>query len=618
MSSRFLFPSTSGVARLYPPAPSENVRIWVVMLVMLVVLTATAGAMAQSADDFTIVVLPDMQNYSQFYPQIFDAQTQWIAKNVASQNIRLVIGEGDLVNTATDPVQWQNVEHSIGILEQADLPYVLAIGNHDYDSNPPTTRKATIFNQHFGPSRFYGRDYYGSTNYPAGSNENFYATFTWGSKSYLILVLEFVPRSSAVAWAASVLNANQDKEVIVVTHSYLFYDGTTVDACDTQDMSKDNNGALLWTNLLSRYPNVSVVVGGHIAKNFRARRSDVGVDGNFVHQFFANWQDWTNGGNGYLRIMKFSPSLNKLSVWTYSPYTGLYLTTSADQFTLKWHNNGAPGSGLATVRGRVRSTRASGCTPISGASANINGATAVTDASGTYAINLRPGSGLTAAVTASGWNRQQQTVTLNDYFPNQVDFFLTPVVSMPCPQSSTDPSVTICSPLNGATVVSPVKVVAGTHSSAPVKYMEIWLDGKKVYVLNNQPKLSTSINMTPGLHRLTVNAFSNTLAKQSVNFSVAAVSPPCNLNTADPSVTICAPAPNSTVTSPVGIVAGTTDSTSTVTNMFIWVDGVKQWTGVGGTISTTLPMAAGTRRLTVQAKDLAGRYFQSSIYVKVQ
>jgi len=52
--------------------------------------------------------------------------------------------------------------------------------------------------------------------------------------------------------------------------------------------------------------------------------------------------------------------------------------------------------------------------------------------------------------------------------------------------------------------------------------------------------------------------------------------------------------------------------------MFIWVDGVKQWTGVGGSISTTLPMAAGTRRLTVQAKDLAGRYFQSSIYVKVQ
>ena len=144
-----------------------------------------------------------MQNYSQFYPQIFDAQTQWIAKNVASQNIRLVIGEGDLVNTASDPVQWQNVEHSIGILDQAGLPYVLAIGNHDYDSNPPTTRKATIFNQHFGPSRFYGRDYYGSTNYPAGSNENFYATFTWGSKSYLILVLEFVPRSSAVALPCS-------------------------------------------------------------------------------------------------------------------------------------------------------------------------------------------------------------------------------------------------------------------------------------------------------------------------------------------------------------------------------------------------------------------------------
>jgi hypothetical protein len=72
------------------------------------------------------------------------------------------------------------------------------------------------------------------------------------------------------------------------------------------------------------------------------------------------------------------------------------------------------------------------------------------------------------------------------------------------------------------------------------------------------------------------------------------------------------------VKSPVSIVGGARDSAATVTNMFIWVDGVKQWTGSGGTVNTSLPLPVGTHRLTLQAKDSAGRYFQSTVYVNVQ
>jgi len=118
---------------------------------------------AQSAGDFTIVVLPDTQNYSQTYPQIFDSQTQWVASNAAAQNIKLVIGEGDTVNISSNATQWANAVHSIGILDQAQIPYALAIGNHDYDTLPPTNRKATLFNQYFGPSRYSGKPYYGAT-----------------------------------------------------------------------------------------------------------------------------------------------------------------------------------------------------------------------------------------------------------------------------------------------------------------------------------------------------------------------------------------------------------------------------------------------------------------------
>ena len=323
------------------------------------------------------------------------------------------------------------------------------------------------------------------------------------------------PRNSAVAWAKSIVSSNTDKEVIVVTHSYLFYDGTTVDECDTSDMDGDNNGALLWTRLLSQFHNVSVVLSGHITKKFTARRSDVGVNGNFVHQIFANWQDWTNGGNGYLRIMHFSPSNNSIDVKTYSPYTKLNLTDSGNQFTLKWHNNGSAGSGTAHIHGRVRTSAfGASCKSISGAKVSVSGTSATTDSNGSYSLSVSPGPH-SASATATGYQGKSLAADLNDFFPNQLDFFLAPVP--PCPQSSVDPSVTICTPANGASVTSPAKVVAGTHSSAPVISLSIWLDGHKVFA-TGLSQLNTTVTMSAGAHHLAVQgingnkqAFSQTI-----------------------------------------------------------------------------------------------------------
>jgi hypothetical protein len=683
---------------------------------LLTTLFGSLPLRAQTAGDFTVVVLPDTQFYSQNYPQIFDSQTQWIANNAAAQNIQLVIGVGDIVNVGTSATQWANATHSASILDQAHVPYAFAIGNHDYDTLPPTSRTATTFNQYFGPSRYANAAYYGATNYPPGSNENFYETFTWGGRSYLILVLEFVPRNSALAWAKSVLDANTDKEVIVATHSYLYSDNTTVDECDTADMVGDNNGAMQWSKLVSQFTNISVVLSGHITNQFNARRSDVGAGGNFVHQIFANWQTWTNGGNGYFRVMQFSPSNNTINVQTYSPYTGLYLTDSGDQFTLKWHTDGTPGNGTATVTGRVRSASyGAGCSVISGATISVGGITATTDGTGRYSL-LIPPSQVSASATAAGYLASSQNVSLNDYFPNELDFFLTPVP--PCPQSATDPSVTICTPSNNSAVSSPVNVVAGTNSSNPVISLSAWLDGTNVYstssaVLNtnltisngthnlkvqgtnganqtfsqtigittptssppgscqasptvpsvnicvpannsslsspftvqaaanmanlvsnsqiwldgakvyqvNSASVNTSLSTVAGTHRLTVQSLdtSNALTKQTIYVTVSSNSPPpCTLSPVDPSVTICAPAPNSSVTSPVNISAGSTESAATVTNMYVWVDGVKHWTSSGETLNTSLPMSTGTHRVTVQAKDSTGHYFQSTEYVTVQ
>jgi len=114
---------------------------------------------------------------------------------------------------------------------------------------------------------------------------------------------------------------------------------------------------------------------------------------------------------------------SSVNVQTYSPYTGLYLTDSGDQFTLKWHNDGTPGGGTATVTGRVRSASyGAGCRVISGATVNVGGVIATTDGTGRYSLTIPP-SQVSASASATGYLGSAQNVTLNDYFPNQLDFF---------------------------------------------------------------------------------------------------------------------------------------------------------------------------------------------------
>jgi hypothetical protein len=50
-----------------------------------------------SLENFTIIVLPDTQYYSENYPWIFDNQTRWIIENIEKLNIVFVSHEGDLV-----------------------------------------------------------------------------------------------------------------------------------------------------------------------------------------------------------------------------------------------------------------------------------------------------------------------------------------------------------------------------------------------------------------------------------------------------------------------------------------------------------------------------------------
>jgi Big-like domain-containing protein len=173
----------------------------------------------------------------------------------------------------------------------------------------------------------------------------------------------------------------------------------------------------------------------------------------------------------------------------------------------------------------------------------------------------------------------------------------------PCPLNSANPSVTICTPTNGATVTSPVNIVAGTTDSATVIAMAIYVDNNLAYK-DNVSVINTNVTMSPGSHYVVVQSWDSAgnIPKTPINITVAAGGGggPCAANPNNNTLTICTPAANTTVTSPVSVVAEATSS-SPVDKFLVYVDSVLQYQQLNtSSINTSVSVSPGTHNLTVQ------------------
>jgi hypothetical protein len=593
----------------------------IVVCICVFTLAAVVGSHAlSSSDEFTVVVLPDTQFYSRSYPEIFRSQTQWIADNAAALRIKMVVGVGDVVQNGESDTQYHHAHAAVSILDRARIPYVLPVGNHDYMYSKPASRDARKFNQYFGPARYSGYTWYRG-GYPAGSNENFYATLDFDGRRYLVLALEFSPRAAALEWASQVLAANRDREVIVTTHSHVNVDDTLVGRCDyasANDMglANDNDGDEVWQNFLSRHPNIVLTLSGHV--HGVGRRSQFGVNGNLVNQVLSNYQHETRGGNGYLRILTFRPSQNRIEVRTYSPYVRAWRTDARNQFTIPMYGD-ASAAGTGYVTGHARGAD---CRELAGATVSAAGVSVHADRAGLYTLPANAPNTITVRAADSGWESALQTTPVRTATLALRDFYLRP--ALPCPLNTADRTVTICTPGSASNVTSPVLVTAGTTSSYPIRRMTLYVDGVKLYE-NPDNRIHAYFGMATGSRRVTVRATDDAGASfsRTVYFAVASTSsstsPPvteCALGTVDHTVSICTPSDDADVASPVRIVAGATSSTP-VKFIQIYVDGAPVYTTSASTLDTSISMALGTRRVTVQAKDVNDLSFKKTIYVNV-
>ena len=275
----------------------------------------------QSPWNFSVIVLPDTQFYSQSYPSIFDNQTQWIVNTEASLNTVFVTHEGDIVNVASTTSQWNNANHSMSKLDD-NVPYAVLPGNHDGTNVGSTGENLDNYNTYFPFSRFSGQPWYGGAYNNVNSNS--FELFSGGADDYLIFHFQYHPSDAVLAWANATIASYPYRRVIVTTHDYMNVDG-----------SRSTEGNHIWNNFVAAHADqVFLVLCGH--NHGEARRTDT-VNGHAVYQLLADYQEgYPNGGNGWLRILEFQPAEDKIYVKTYSPYVNQYQTDANSQFTLDY------------------------------------------------------------------------------------------------------------------------------------------------------------------------------------------------------------------------------------------------------------------------------------------
>ena len=169
------------------------------------------------------------------------------------------------------------------------------------------------------------------------------------------------------------------------------------------------------------------------------------------------------------------------------------------------------------------------------------------------------------------------------------------------------PTITIESPDTAAPVYSPIAIVATTQDPNPIYDMQVYVDGVLHYEFSGTG-LELPLGIAAGTHSLTVQSWdvAGGTYKKSETVNIKPVL-----------VTISSPTNNASLASPIQI-AASVPSDSPVYTMQVYVDSALQYQTNGTSVSTALQMISGSHLIVVQAWDVAGGTWRSSVTVNVK
>ncbi|WP_437186893.1 metallophosphoesterase [Planctomicrobium sp. SH668] len=302
-----------------------------------------------AAGGFTMLVLPDTQNYSSHFPQTFAAQTQWAVDNQESRSLACVLHLGDVTNNNTAK-EWENAVAAMNLLD-GKIPYFMALGNHDYSQGGTCKDRTTLFHDYFPLAKYNNLPNFGGVyDKEPDRFDNSYHTLDVGARKFLIVSLEFGPRGDVIRWANEVVAKHSDHEAILITHAYMHFDESRYDwktkgskqawnphsypiAKATDD--DVNDGEELWNKLIEPNEQFILTLNGHVLGDGLGRFVSKHSGDKDVTQMLVNFQMKPNGGDGWLRLLNFEPDGKTINVYDYSPVLDLTNTSSQNRFTIQ-------------------------------------------------------------------------------------------------------------------------------------------------------------------------------------------------------------------------------------------------------------------------------------------
>lgn len=279
--------------------------------------------------------------------EYIESMINWIIGNREEQKINYVITLGDLTQQSYT-AEWDYVRDQFYRLYGV-VPFMLTPGNHDrrdpevkqmtehgYDIWPEELRKNAYFHEIFGDEIYRSQI---DGNMYDWDMANTYKAFTVGDVKYLLLSLDYGASDEMLEWASGIVEQYKDHRVIVVTHAYLYRDGTTVDAYDTYAATRVDGGVNdadeIWEKFASKHENISLVISGHDPWDHIVRTESVGDNGNVVNQLLVDPQGmdaYMPHCAGMIAMLYFSEDGNRITVRYYSPVNNRY-GSEKSQFT---------------------------------------------------------------------------------------------------------------------------------------------------------------------------------------------------------------------------------------------------------------------------------------------
>ncbi len=279
-----------------------------------------------------LVALPDTQIYSLHHPELFEAQTAWVAALAARHDVRFVVHLGDVVHTNT-PEEWARAAAAMRRLDGV-VPYAFAPGNHDYGPGGDASVRETPLGAYFSYDLLAAAPTFGGAFAP-GRLDSTYHLFSAAGRDFLLLALEWAPRDEVLAWADGVMRAHPERLGILATHAYLNetdlrYDHT--DRTHQQDYNPHlyrtaggvNDGEEIWQKLV-RHHRFVMTLNGHVLGRGVGYLASPTDRGTVCHQMLSNYQTRAQGGDGLLRIVELLADGRGVRVWTYSATRDLAL-----------------------------------------------------------------------------------------------------------------------------------------------------------------------------------------------------------------------------------------------------------------------------------------------------